>query len=72
LQIPNGPDPCPVVASHDDRLPNIRLGREEIHRDSVRHNHPARCVCRTVALASPHSRRENDDRQSERRHEIVI
>ena len=51
LQVLDRPEPAPVVELDEDRLSNVRLGREEVHRHSVGRDHPGRGRFRSKALA---------------------
>ena len=42
LQVLNRPDPTAIIALHEDGLPHIRFGREELHGEPIGGFHPLR------------------------------
>ena len=60
LQVLDGPEPAAVVELDEDRLANVRLGRVEVHGQSVGRHHPGRGHVRSKALR-PRLGRESEN-----------
>ena len=65
LQVLDRPEPAPVVELDEDWLSNVRLGRVEVHGQSVGRDHPGRGRFRSKALRARPGRVSENQGQGE-------